>query len=100
MIQAENPFGAQAGSGRKRWLIEGAKEIALAAGSGQWRLTADGKRLQYAPAVGVAEEADDFREDFEAAAPAGQACRAVRVEPDHFSIALIEKTSLVDLWLH
>ena len=57
MIQAENPCGAQAGSGRKRWLIEGAKEIALAAGSGQWRLTADGKRLQYAPAVKEEEAA-------------------------------------------
>jgi hypothetical protein len=99
MIQAENPFGAQAGSGRKRWLIEGAKEIALAAGSGQWRLTADGKRLQYAPAVKEEEEAAVFREDFEAAAPAGQACRAVR-EQNHMIIALIEKPLSSIYWVH
>jgi hypothetical protein len=67
---AENPFGAQIGSGGKRWLIEGAEEIELRAGSGQWRLVDGGATLQYAP---LPRTLDD---DYEPAAPTGHACRA------------------------
>ena len=67
---AENPFGAQIGSSGRRWLIEGADEIPLRAGSGQWRLAADSSTLQYAPPASALEE------DYEPAAPAGKACRA------------------------
>eukprot|EP01052_Picozoa_sp_SAG31_P008106 SAG31_NODE_401_length_16206_cov_10.920780_5_plen_639_part_00 len=67
---AENPFGGQEGSGGKRWLIEGADDIHLREGSGQWRLK--DATLQYAP---LARTLDD---DYEPAAPVGHACRMNR----------------------
>lgn len=82
---AENPFGAQEGSGGRRWLIEGADEIPLQQGSGQWRLetteTPDGPSviLQYAPL------AQSLKGDYEPAARVGQACRPATASLSDFT---------------
>ena len=75
---AENPFGAQDQSGGRRWFIEGADEIALHEGSGQWRLemretsNEPTVTLQYAPL------AQSLEEDYQHAARVGQACRPAK----------------------